>query len=63
MTMAEECDRGPWGYDPDESPLTRPVPRHSGEGAIYTPEYLRKREGNAHGTDAYAWRLMWTYGS
>lgn len=27
----------------------RPVPRHSGEGAIYTPEYLKRAEGNRRG--------------
>lgn len=43
--------------DPDpESPLMRPVPHYSGEGAIYTPEYLRRREGNARGTEPHQWR-------
>jgi hypothetical protein len=40
-----------------ESPLTRPVPFYSGEGAIYTPEYLRHREGNARGTEPNQWRF------
>lgn len=40
-----------------ESPLMRPVPHYSGEGAIYTPEYLRQREGNAHGTEPHQWRF------
>jgi len=39
-----------------ESPLTRPVPHYSGEGAIYTPEYLRRREGNDRGTQPEYWR-------
>lgn len=40
-----------------KSPLMRPVPHYSGEGAIYTPEYLRQREGNAHGTEPHQWRF------
>ena len=42
-----------------ESPLTRPVPQYSGEGAIYTPEYLRRREGNDRGAEAGFWRVMY----
>ncbi|MGW2513636.1 hypothetical protein ACWC0A_30430 [Streptomyces scopuliridis] len=53
--LTVERDRHSWECDPEESALTRPVPRHSGEGAIYTPEYLRRREGNAHGTDGHMW--------
>ncbi|MFJ2176426.1 hypothetical protein ACIOHE_26485 [Streptomyces sp. NPDC087851] len=49
-------------FDPNESTLTRPVPFYSGEGAIYTPEYLHRREGNAHGTDAHRWRTFPTNG-
>jgi hypothetical protein len=41
-----------------ESALTRPVPFYSGEGAIYTPEYLRHREGNARGTEPHMWRFF-----
>jgi hypothetical protein len=45
--------------DPDpESPLTRRVPFDSGEGAIYTPEYLRRREGNDRGTEPHLWRIF-----
>ena len=45
--------------DPDpESPLTRPVPFFSGEGAVYSPEYLRRREGNARGTEPTQWRFF-----
>lgn len=40
-----------------ESPLTRPVPFYSGEGAIYAPEYLQRREGNARGTEPHQWRF------
>lgn len=46
-------DWPPYG-DPDaEMPLMRPVPSESGEGAIYSIEYLIKREGNAYGTEPY----------
>lgn len=37
-------------------PKDRPVPELSGEGAIYTPEYLARKEGNANGVDPRAWR-------
>lgn len=37
-------------------PKSRPVPRESGEGAIYTPEYLERVEGNRRGTDPDHWR-------
>lgn len=35
----------------------REVPERSGEAAIYSPEYLTRREGNANGTRPEAWRL------
>ncbi|MET9385325.1 hypothetical protein ABZY09_30700 [Streptomyces sp. NPDC002928] len=34
----------------------REIPRNSGEAAIYSPEYLRRREGNARGAQPYNWR-------
>ena len=37
-------------------PAVRDVPERSGEGAIYTPEYLARKEGNANGADPRAWR-------
>ncbi|MFC5799140.1 hypothetical protein [Streptomyces formicae] len=37
-----------------DRPLMRPVPPLSGEGAIYSIEYLTRREGNAYGTEPYA---------
>ena len=45
-------------YPPlDEAPpLTRNVPHFSGEGAIYTPELLARREGNSKGIDPQFWR-------
>lgn len=46
--------------DPDLPPGQRAVPEFSGEGAIYTPEYLARREGNASGTDPDWWREMST---
>lgn len=39
-------------YKPGTS-VMRNVPHLSGEGAIYTPEYLTKREGNANGAQAF----------
>lgn len=38
--------------------LSRFVPHFSGEGAIYTPEYLARREGNALGAQRNRWRWM-----
>jgi hypothetical protein len=35
----------------------REVPQRSGEAAIYSPELLARREGNALGTRPEAWRL------
>lgn len=37
----------------ERAPLMRPVPYRSGEAAIYTLEYLIRREGNAYGTILY----------
>lgn len=34
----------------------REVPERSGEAAIYSPEYLTRREGNALGTRPERWR-------
>jgi hypothetical protein len=34
----------------------REVPQRSGEAAIYSPEYLARKEGNALGTRPEAWR-------
>jgi hypothetical protein len=34
----------------------REVPQRSGEAAIYSPELLARREGNALGTRPEAWR-------
>lgn len=42
---------------PQERPQDRPVPWKSGEAAIYSPEYLRRKEGNARGTAPSEWRL------
>lgn len=47
-------------------PMTRPIPYSSGEGAIYTPEYLERKEGNAKGAQPQTWRWMhvpssWSY--
>ncbi|MFF6988377.1 hypothetical protein [Streptomyces sp. NPDC010273] len=36
-------------------PSTRCVPHFSGEGAIYSPEYLARKEGNAKGTEPERW--------
>jgi hypothetical protein len=36
----------------------RPVPHFSGEAAIYSPEYLARREGNRLGVDPEAWRFV-----
>lgn len=43
-------------------PLSRPIPRASGEGAIYSPEYLARKEGNAKGTEPDQWRYLISYG-
>lgn len=36
----------------------RPVPHWSGEGAIYTPEYLARTQPNTKGVDPDAWRWV-----
>lgn len=41
--------------DWQREPRVRPIPRNSGEAAIYSPEYLRKREGNARGAELHRW--------
>ncbi len=47
-------DRVVWS---DNGPTKmRPVPERSGEGAIYTPEYLARKEGNARGAEPAEWR-------
>lgn len=33
----------------------RSVPHFSGEAAIYSPEYLARKEGNANGTQPRDW--------
>jgi hypothetical protein len=43
----------PW----DDPPHTRRVPAFSGEGAIYSPEYLARKEGNSKGSDPEFWRF------
>lgn len=45
-------------WEDNGPPLMRPVPERSGEGAIYSPEFLGRREGNAYGTKPYAWRFV-----
>lgn len=55
VRMAPGNARGAFG---DEPPLTRHVPTFSGEGAIYSPEYLIRREGNAYGADPGGWRFF-----
>lgn len=34
----------------------REVPERSGEAAIYSPEYLARKEGNANGVRPERWR-------
>jgi hypothetical protein len=45
-----------WGDD--REPGERHVPEHSGEAAIYSPEYLARKEGNARGATHEYWRSM-----
>jgi hypothetical protein len=53
--MCQQCEE--WPTMPhDAPPQTRPVPYSSGEGAIYTPEYLARKEGNAKGVQPGHWR-------
>lgn len=42
----------------DEPPHMRPVPGNSGEGAIYSPEFLERKEGNRLGASSGYWRRM-----
>ncbi|OEJ24270.1 hypothetical protein AS594_07005 [Streptomyces agglomeratus] len=42
----------------ERPPLVRPVPYESGEGAIYSPDYLIQREGNAYGSAPEDWRTF-----
>jgi hypothetical protein len=37
-------------------PTLRPVPRCSGEAAIYSPEYLRRTQGPRDSSTPYDWR-------
>lgn len=53
VRMAPGNVRG--NVDWQRGPRKRPIPRNSGEAAIYSPEYLRKREGNAYGVDPNVW--------
>lgn len=36
-------------------PVARPVPRQSGEAAIYSPEYLARTQGPREGADLELW--------
>lgn len=58
--MAPDWDaiRRAWSADYDKPPHTRPVPERSGEAAIYSPEYLERKEGNRRGTDPDRWRTF-----
>lgn len=56
--MAAEDRHWPHGDPRAEKVLMRPVPHKSGEGAIYSIEYLIKREGNAYGTQPYTYKIM-----
>lgn len=42
-------------------PAARPVPRASGEAAIYSPEYLRRTQGPREGADMELWRSVSKY--
>lgn len=52
--MCIACEERPYALKPV---IEREVPVRSGEAAIYSPEYLTRREGNALGTRPEAWRL------
>lgn len=57
MTVCEWCETEVPGSLP---PLgQRPVPRESGEAAIYSPEYLERKEGNREGVDPSLWRKFY----
>lgn len=59
--MCRYCTGGidiPW-----DTPIEkRPIPRESGEGAIYTPEYLARKEGSSLGALSELWRDMYVPG-
>lgn len=52
-----EPDDGEVRWEDNGPPLMRHVPERSGEGAIYSPEYLARREGNSYGTQPHIWHL------
>lgn len=43
-------------------PATRRIPHYSGEAAIYSPEYLERKEGNAKGAEPTMWRSLTHHG-
>lgn len=55
--MCQECEAetvAAW-----QLPLNqRPIPPASGEGAIYSPEYLARKEGNARGAYPPGWHPL-----
>lgn len=58
--MCQQCDTERvrlWGLTlpPLEERL---VPYGSGEAAIYSPEYLARKEGNAKGAEPAQWRRL-----
>ncbi|MFF9268637.1 hypothetical protein [Streptomyces rochei] len=42
-------------------PRQRPVPRQSGESAIYSLEYLERTQGPREGADAELWQFLSNY--
>jgi hypothetical protein len=42
-------------------PVARPVPRQSGEAAIYSVEYLKRTQGPREGADPNLWRSISQY--
>lgn len=54
LSMCIACEERPYALRPV---IEREVPVRSGEAAIYSPEYLTRREGNALGTRPETWRL------
>ena len=55
--MCQQCEEE--YVNPRTLPLDqRSVPYFSGEAAIYSPEYLERKEGNAKGVSPGLWRYV-----
>lgn len=56
--MEETSFRRWWWSVRQPDPAARPVPRQSGEAAIYSVEYLTRTQGPREGADPDLWRAI-----